>query len=262
MLFRRVLLTGAAGRIGSCLRTGLRTELDELRLTDVRTPSPPPVGREAFVAADLADRDAVDRAVDGVEAVIHLGGIPSEAAIDELFGPNVIGTFNVFDAARRAGVRRVVYASSSHVTGFYPVGERLAGDEPPRPDGLYGVTKAFGEALARMYSDRFGLEAICVRIGAFGDRPTDARHLPIWLSPGDTVRLFRACLAAPSIRFLTIYGASANSRSWWDLAPAARRIGYEPLDDAERFAAELGELEPTVRHQGDPFTARDYGGWT
>src|SRR5919108_17856 len=99
------------------------------------------------------------------------------------------------------------------------------------------------------------------RIGALGARPTEARPLPIWLSPGDTVRLFRACLAAPSIRFLTIYGASANSRSWWDLAPAARRIGYEPLDDAERFAAELGELEPTVRHQGDPFTARDYGGW-
>jgi uronate dehydrogenase len=262
MLFRRVLLTGAAGRIGSCLRAGLRDELDELRLTDVRAPDPPPVPPETFVEAELADGEATDRAVDGVEAVVHLGGVPTEAPFDKLLGPNVVGAFNLFDAARRAGVRRVVYASSNHVTGFYPVGERLAGDEPPRPDGLYGVTKAFGEALARMYSDRFGLEAICVRIGAFGDRPTDARHLPTWLSEADAVRLFRACLSAPEISFLTMYGASANSRSWWDLGKAARRIGYEPQDDAERFAPEVGELDSTVRHQGDPFTTRDYGGWS
>jgi uronate dehydrogenase len=262
MLFRRVLLTGAAGRVGSCVRAGLRDELDELRLTDVRTPDPPPVPPEKFVEADLADGAAVDRAVDGVEAVLHLGGVPSEAAFDELLRPNIVGTFNLFDAARRAGVRRVVYASSNHVTGFYPVERRLAGTEPPRPDGLYGVTKVFGEALARMYSDRFGLEAICVRIGSFGDRPTDGRHLPSWLSPADAVRLFRACLTAPEIRFLTFYGASANSRSWWDLSEAARRLGYEPEDDAERFAAEVGELDSKVRHQGDPFTAPDHGGWS
>lgn len=262
MLFRRVLLTGAAGRIGSSLRAGLRDDLDELRLTDIRAPNPPATRPETFVEADLADANAVDRAVDGVEAVLHLGGVPSEAAFDELLRPNIVGTFNLFDAARRAGVHRVVYASSNHVTGFYPVEERLAGTEPPRPDGLYGVTKVFGEALARMYSDRFGLEAICVRIGSFGDRPTDVRHLQSWLSPADAVRLFRACLTAPEIKFLTIYGASANSRSWWDLDEAARRLGYEPQDDAERFAPGVGELESTVRHQGDPFTARDHGGWT
>jgi uronate dehydrogenase len=261
MIFRRVLLTGASGRIGGCLRAGLRDELDELRLTDLRAPEPRPVPPETFVSVDLGDGEAVARAVEGVEAVIHLGAVPGEAPFEQLLGPNVIGTFNVFDAARRAGVRRVVYASSNHVTGFYPVDERLAGAEPPRPDGLYGATKAFGEALARMYSDRFGLEAICVRIGAFDERPSQRQELHMWLSPGDAVRLFRACLSAPDVGFLTVYGASANTRSWWDLGEAARRLGYEPQDDAERFAAEIDEADPPLEYQGDPFTAPESGGW-
>jgi uronate dehydrogenase len=261
VIFRRVLLTGASGRIGSCLRAGLREELDELRLTDLRAPEPAPVPPETFMAADLADRDAVDRAVAGADAVVHLGAVPDEAPFDQLLGPNLLGTFNVFDSARKAGVRRVVYASSNRVTGFYPVDEQLAGGEPPRPDGLYGATKAFGEALARMYSDRFGLEAVCVRIGSFGERPTERRDLHTWLSPGDAVRLFRTCLTAPEVDFLTIYGASANSRSWWDLREAGRRLGYEPQDDAERFAAEIEDAGPPARHQGDPFTAPEFGGW-
>jgi uronate dehydrogenase len=261
MIFRRVLLTGASGRIGGCLRAGLRDDLEELRLTDVQAPEPPPVPPETFVGADLSDAEAVARAVEGVEAVIHLGAVPSETAFDQLLGPNLVGAFNVFDAARRAGVRRVVYASSNHVTGFYPVDERLSGAEPPRPDGLYGATKAFGEALARMYSDRFGLEVICVRIGSFDERPTEPHELHMWLSPGDAGRLFRACLSAPDIRFLTVYGASANSQSWWDLGEAARRLGYEPQDDAERFAAEIEVAGRPLRYQGDPFTAPEYGGW-
>ena len=261
MIFRRVLLTGAAGRIGACLRGGLRDDLEELRLTDLHAPEPPPVPPETFVAANLTDAEAVARAVEGVEAVVHLGAVPSEAAFDQLLGPNLVGAFNVFDAARRAGVRRLVYASSNHVSGFYPVDERLSGAEPPRPDGLYGATKAFGEALARMYSDRFGLEVICVRIGSFDERPTEPHELYMWLSPDDAVRLFRACLSAPDIRFLTVYGASANSRSWWDLGEAAGRLGYEPQDDAERFAPEIEVVAPPLRYQGDPFTAPEYGGW-
>jgi uronate dehydrogenase len=168
----------------------------------------------------------------------------------------------VFDGARRAGVRRVVYASSNHVTGFYPVDARLAGGEPPRPDGLYGATKAFGEALARMYSDRFGLEVICLRIGSFAERPSQPHQLHMWLSPGDAVRLFRACLRKPDIDFLSVYGASANTRSWWDLREAARRLGYEPQDDAERFATEIDDARAPAEYQGDAFTTPEYGGWT
>jgi uronate dehydrogenase len=251
-----VLITGAAGAIGSCLRAGLRSQVDELVLTDARTLEP--TGNERFIQADLADRDAVVRAADGVDAVIHLGAIPTEASFDELLGPNLIGTFNVFEAGRRGGARRLVFASSNHATGFYPVEQRLTGRDAPRPDTLYGVTKAYGEALGSLYADKFGLNVICIRIGSFGERPRQVRELATWLSLEDAVRLFAACLSAPSVGFRVIYGASANTRLNWDLS-SARELGYEPQDDAERFVAEVGG-EPHRSHGGS-YTDRDIGGW-
>ncbi len=251
-----MLITGAAGAIGSCLRHGLRPVVGELVLTDVRPLEP--VGGERFVQADLTDRDALARAAEGADAVIHLGAVPSEASFDELLGPNLVGTFNVFEAARRAGVPRVVFASSNHATGFYPVEQMLSGREPPRPDTLYGVTKAYGEALGHLYADKFGLDVVCIRIGGFLDRPRQVRDLSTWLSPPDAVRLFAACLSAPAIGFRVVYGASANARLRWDLSPA-RELGYEPQDDAERFACEVGG--EAHRLHGGSFTARDIGGW-
>ena len=254
---RRVLITGAAGGIGSCLRDGLRPLVDELVLTDVRPIEPG--AKERVVRADLTDRDAVSRAAEGMDAVIHLGGIATEAAFDELVGPNLVGTFNVFEAARRAGVPRVVYASSNHATGFYPVDRRLTGHEPPRPDSLYGVTKVYGEALGRLYVDKFGLEVVCIRIGFFSDRPRQPRDLSIWLSRDDAVRLFIACLDAPDVGYRVVYGASANARLFWDLTPA-RELGYDPQDNAEDYAGEIrGDIYDV---QGGPFTAPVAGGWT
>ena len=251
-----MLITGAAGAIGSCLREGLRPHVERLVLTDAGALEP--TAEERFVQADLADRDAMMRAAEGVDAVIHLGAIPSEASPDELLGPNPIGTFNVFAAARQGGASRIVFASSNHAIGFYPVGQRLAGPERPRPDTLYGVTKAYGEALGSLYVDKFGLDVVCIRIGTFAERPRQARELATWLSPPDAVRLFAACLSAPSVGFRVVYGASANTRLNWDLSPA-HELGYEPQDDAERFAAEVGG-EPHPLHGGS-FTARDIGGW-
>lgn len=253
----RLLITGAAGAIGSCLREGLRPLVESLVLTDVKTLEP--VGNERFVRADLTDRDAIVHAVEGVDAIVHLGAVPTEVPFDQLLGPNLAGTFNVYEAARRAGARRVVFASSNHATGFYPVTETLTGNEPPRPDSLYGVTKVYGEALGRLYVDKFGLEVVCVRIGTFAERPLDARALETWLSPADAVRLFTACLSAPEVGFRVVYGVSANSRRFWDLSPA-RELGYHPRDDAERYAADV-EGEPHER-QGGWFTAPDAGGWT
>jgi uronate dehydrogenase len=258
--FRRVLLTGAAGRIGSTLRKGLRDEVDELRLTDRTTVDPEPGSAETFVKADLMDPDAVTRVIDGVDAVVHLGGIPDEASFSELLGPNIQGTFNLFDAARRAGVTRIVYASSNHASGFYSAADRLTGQEVPRPDSLYGVTKVFGEAVGRLYADKFGLQVISVRIGSFEREPSEPRHLHTWLSHDDAIRLFKSCLTAKSIDYLTIYGVSANTHTWWPLGDAARTLGYEPQDDAERFAPHLEE-GPADALQGGRFTARDYGGW-
>jgi uronate dehydrogenase len=251
----RVLMTGARGRIGSVLRPGLRGECEELRLSDLEAPAEL-TGSETFVAADLTDAAAVARAAAGVDAVVHLGAVSDEAAFEALAGPNLHGTYHVFEACRRAGVRRVVYASSNHATGFYPVGEPLDGSYPPRPDGLYGASKVFGEALGRMYSERFGLEVVCLRIGSFRERPTEVRELSTWLSHADTVRLVRAALTA-DVRFAIVYGASANTRRWW---PPDTAIGFVPQDDAEAFAGALDGEDYTV--QGGPNAAPDHGGWT
>ena len=253
---RRVLITGAAGAIGSCLRAGLRALVDEIVLTDVRTLEP--TAGERFVQADLVDRDAIRSAAEGVDAVVHLGAVPTEASFDELVGPNIVGTFNVFEAARRNDVGRVVFASSNHAAGFYPVEQHLTGSEAPRPDTLYGVTKAYGEALGRFYVDKFGLDVVCIRIGGFLTRPRQERDLSTWLSPDDAVRLFAACLSARDVGYRVVYGASANTRLRWDLSPA-RELGYEPQDDAECYADGVGG-EPHERHGGS-FTARDMGGW-
>jgi uronate dehydrogenase len=252
----RLLITGAAGAIGTCLREGLRSRVDELVLTDVQPLEP--VDHERFLQADLSDRDAMLRAADGVDAVIHLGAIPTEASFDELLGPNLIGTFNVFEGARRGGAGRIVFASSNHATGFYPVEQTLTGRHAPRPDTLYGVTKAYGEALGSLYADKFGLDVICIRIGSFSERPGQVRELATWLSHADAVRLFAACLSAPSVGFRVVYGASANTRLNWDLSPA-RELGYEPQDDAERFLDDLNG-EPHPLHGGS-YTDRDIGGW-
>jgi uronate dehydrogenase len=250
-------MTGAAGAIGSCLRDGLRPLLDELVLTDVRVVEPE--ANERFVLADLADREAVAGAVEGAGAVIHLGGISIEKPFEQLVGPNLVGTFNVFEAARLAGASRVVFASSNHATGFYPVQRTLTGNEPTRPDSLYGVTKVYGEALGSLYVDKFDLEVVCVRIGSFARRPRELRELATWLSHEDAVRLFIACLSAPDVGFRVVYGASANTRLFWDLT-SARELGYEPHDNAERYAGEVGDEAHEL--QGGAFTARDAGGWT
>jgi uronate dehydrogenase len=251
----RVLITGASGRIGSVLRAGLRGELEELRLSDLEPPEEEPRPPETFVAADLTDAVAVARAVEGVDAVVHLGAVPDEAPFEVLAGPNLHGTYHVFEACRRAGVRRVVYASSNHATGMYPVGEPLDATYPPRPDGLYGASKVWGEALGRMYYDRFGLSVVCLRIGSFRPRPQEKRELATWLSHADGVRLVRAALTA-EVGFAIVYGASANTRRWW---PPDTLIGFQPQDDSEAHA---GGLEgPDYPVQGGPNAAPDHGGW-
>jgi uronate dehydrogenase len=248
----RVLITGAAGRIGTVLLAGLRAEFD-LRLSDVVELDDP-----AFVAADLADPAAVDRAVDGVDAVVHLGAVPDEASFAEVAGPNLAGAFHVFDAARRLGARRVVYASSNHATGMYPVGAPLDGSQPPRPDGIYGASKVWGEAIGRMFAERFGLEVVCLRIGSFREQPTERRELATWLSHRDAVRLVRAALTAPDVRFEIVYGVSANTRAWW---PLTGRLGYAPRDDAEAYAAEIEATGEDYALQGGANTMPGHGGW-
>src|SRR3954452_25591520 len=249
---RRVLMTGARGRIGSVLRPALRAAVEKLRLTDPDDLVAP----ETSVPAELTDFDAGTRAVDGVDAVVHLGATPDEAPFDQIAGPNLHGAYHVYEACRRAGVSRVVYASSTHATGMYPVGVPLDGSYPPRPDGLYGASKVWGEALGRMYVDRFGLSVVSLRIGSFRERPGEIRELATWISHADGVRLFKAALTADDIGFAVVYGASANTRRWW---PADTEVGFAPRDDAEAFADGLAENSYAL--QGGPNTRPEHGGW-
>ena len=251
---QRVLITGAAGAIGSVLREGLRGRFPILRLLDIAPLGAAQPGEE-LVTADIRDPSALTAAVTDVDATVHLAGIPREDTFQRLRDTNMTGTYHVLEAARLQGCPRVVLASSAHVTGFYRAGQHLGPDTPPRPDTLYGVSKLFGESLGRLYADKYGLQVVCVRIGTFAPRPTDRRHLWTWLSPRDAIELFHACLVAPDVGFQVVYGVSANRRRWWDLE-AAERLGYRPVDDAEHWASRIDG--PADSTELDEFQGADY----
>ncbi|HTE59229.1 MAG TPA: NAD(P)-dependent oxidoreductase [Solirubrobacteraceae bacterium] len=253
---RRVLLTGAAGSIATAVRPVLRELAADVVLTDRVDVAAVEPG-ERFARAELEDPAPWDGLAAGCDAIVHLGAVPDEAPFDVLAGPNLRGAFHVYEAARRAGVRRVVVASSGRATGFYRVGERLDGGVTPRPDGLYAATKAFSEALGRMYADKFGLEVVALRIGTFEERPRTTRDLSTWLSHDDARRLVRVALTGPVDGFVCVYGVSANTRGWWDLPPS---LGYVPLDDAEDYAGDVAP-DDGIPFQGGPSTARESGGW-
>jgi uronate dehydrogenase len=255
---KQVLITGAAGAIGSALRAGLSGVYPLLRLADIR-PLGAPAAREECVMADLTDFAAVASMMNGVDCVVHLGGVPREGPWDAILDNNIIGTYNVFEAARQYGVKRVIFASSNHVIGYHRASKMLGVDEPPRPDSRYGVSKVFGEALGRLYADKHGLSVACLRIGSFRERPQNARQLATWISPRDMVQLARCCIDAPDYRFLLLYGVSDNSRSRWH-NDAAALIGYRPQDNAEVYASEFKTLvadgtDPAVEFHGGEFCA-------
>ncbi len=248
---RRLVITGAAGRIGRLLRPGLRDLADTLVLVD-REPLNAGSGEEPH-QLDVTDLERLRVAMRGAEACVHLAGIASEAPFPTILQANIAGTWAAFEAAWLEGVDRFVFASSNHATGLYPVGTTVGAESAVWPDTYYGVSKAFGEAVGRLYQEKTGMQVACLRIGTVNDadRPVDRRELSTWLSHADCVRLVRACLTAPALGFAILYGASANTRGWWDLGPA-RALGYHPQDDAERYASEVSD-QPVGARQGGRF---------
>lgn len=258
-----ILITGAAGEIGTMLRPRLAAPGRTLRLLDTVPVTAGP-GEEA-IPASITRLSEMTEACRGAQAVIHLAGIPGEAPWDRILAVNIDGTRTVFEAARRAGTGRVICASSNHAVGFTPRSAFPAPDYAfPAPDTYYGVSKVAGEAIAALYHYRHGLDAICVRILTCAPRPPTVRSLSTWLSPDDAGRLFEACLSAPDPGFRVIYGVSANTRGGWVSLEEARALGYEPRDDAEPYAAEVlaahGEPDPSdpvFAYLGGEFTLPD-----
>jgi hypothetical protein len=258
-----ILITGAAGRVGGMLRTRLAGPGRVLRLLDLAELTAGEA--EEAIRASVTDMDAMLEACRGADAVIHLGGQATEAPWERILDVNINGTYTVFEAARRAGVPRVVFASSNHAVGFhrpdeYPLPENVT----VLPDTYYGVSKVAGEALGALYAERYGLDVICIRILSCFPEPPGLRALSTWLSPDDAGRLFEACLTAPAPGYRIIYGVSANTRGGWVSLDGARALGYEPRDDAEVFLdkliAEHGPIDPddpVFTHLGGEFCLPD-----
>jgi uronate dehydrogenase len=255
---QKILLTGAAGGLGQALRDRLKANCDVLRLSDRVAFGEAGIQEEVFLA-DLSDADAVYAMVEGVDAIVHLGGVSVEGPFEPIMQANILGVYHLYEAARKKGVKRIVFASSNHVTGFYRQSETITVDQPARPDGFYGVSKAFGEDLSRFYFDRYGIETACIRIGSSFAEPRDRRMLATWLSFDDLHRLITACLTTPTLGHSIIFGMSNNAVTWWDNSKA-RHIGYVPQDSSDQFKQAIFERtsnpdlsDPAAQFQGGGF---------
>jgi uronate dehydrogenase len=233
----RVLITGAAGAIGTAVRNGLRAPWRHVRLTDIK-PIQNVANNEEAVVSDIADRLAVESMMQDVKAVVHLAGMIGNYTLEDLFRVNARGLFDVFEAARLAGVERIIFASSNHAFGCYPVTERVSPDMPPRPDSLYGVFKVWGETLLRNYFDRHGIRSVSLRIGTFRQEPIDQRSLATWLSPSDVAHLVDVSLRHPDPGCMVVNGYS-NNRRLKTHDPNWTTLGYKPRDNAETYREKL-----------------------
>ncbi len=239
---KRILLTGAAGGVATWLRRLLPPIYPGLVLSDVRTPVDLK-DDETFIAADLAKAEQIEAACAGVDGIVHLGGYSTEAPWETILEANIIGCYNLFEAARKCEVKRVVFATSNHAVGFYPRTTTIGRDVIPRPDSRYGVSKVFGEGLGALYAYKHGIGVTSLRIGNVADRPIDERRLAIWLKPEDLVQLIQIGLERPGLVYEVLYGVSDNARSWYDNSRAIE-LGYRPAGRAEDFAAEVLANEP------------------
>lgn len=259
---KKIALSGAGGQLGSVVRAALVARGTPLRSAAGSKALVPLVDGEDVMHGDLRDPAVVDRLLQGVDVLIHFAGTSVERPLPEIIENNLRGLVEVYEGARRQGVKRIVFASSNHAIGMYPVTEHLSLDCELRPDGFYGLSKVWGEALARMYWDKHGIESVCVRIGSCLERPTEPRHLSTWFGHRDLLHFLDRCVEAENVGFLTIWGVSANTRSWWDNS-GAERLGYQPTQNAEVYAEEiLARPNPLdllgQRFQGGSFVGIDY----
>ena len=257
----RLLLTGAAGGLGRVLRERLAPFANVIRLSDIADIAPATGAHEEVVPCDLSDKAAVDALVAGCDSIAHFGGVSVERPFEEVLEANIKGVFNLYEAARRHGVKRVVFASSNHVIGFYKQDEHIDAHAARRPDGYYGLSKSFGEDMAQFYFDRWGIETVSIRIGSSFPEPLNRRMMSTWLSYRDLTALIQKSLFTPDVKHTVVYGMSANRDLWWDNAAAAH-LGFVPQDSSEVFRdkveaqPKVAPTDPNAIYQGGAFTAQ------
>lgn len=253
----RLLVTGAAGTIGGLIREGLAEFAHTVRLSDIADLGDA-APHEEIVSCDLTDAAAVRDLVKGCDAILHFGGISTENRADLIHRVNIDGTYSLYEAARKEGVKRILFASSNHVIGFHTRETRLTASSPIRPDGNYGVSKAYGEALARLYWDKYGIESLVVRIGSCFPAPKDRRMMATWMSAGDMLRLIGRMIDTPRLGCPIVYGVSDNPEKWWDNSETAY-LGWIPQDSSAQFADMFADVpqedptDPAVVWQGGVF---------
>ena len=256
-----VLLTGASGNLGRALTRALGEAGWTLRLTDIAPfPDTLPAGAK-FTRADLNDGVTMLRLAEGCGAIVHMGGVSVERPFEVVLGPNIRGLYHIYEAARRERAR-VIFESSNHSIGFHERTETIDTADPFLPDGFYGLSKAYGELMGKLYWHKHGVESVSIRIGSSFPEPTDARMLATWLSYGDLARLVERCVLAERVGAAAIWGASANKRMTWWGKDDRGLIGWTPVDSADTFAGQLaGKVtdDPvTERHMGGGYCAMDY----
>lgn len=246
--FNRLLLTGAAGGLGKVLRETLRPYANILRLSDIASMDPAAGPHEEVVPCDLSDKAAVHALCEGVDAIAHFGGVSVERPFEEILEANIRGVFHIYEAARQHGIKRVIFASSNHVIGFYKQTEKIDASVARRPDSYYGLSKSYGEDMASFYFDRYGIETVSIRIGSSFPEPLNRRMMATWLSYRDLTDLIERSLFTANVGHTVVYGASANRDVWWDNHMAAH-LGFEPKDSSEVFRSKV-EAQP-------PYAAND-----
>lgn len=261
---KKLVLTGAAGRLGSYLREPLTKMCDALVSTDIADDIGKLYDGESYVKADLSNLDAMLKVIEGADMVVHFGAIGDEAAWDDILQSNIVGAYNVWEAAYRCGVKRVVYASSVHAVGMHKKTDTIGLDAPHRPDTYYGLAKCFSEDLASLYWDKRGIESVCMRIFSCA-QATNARSIGTWLSYDDLIHLVERSIDSPVVGFTIVYGISNNDRAVVDNTKAGH-LGYRPKDNAEVFAKEVFADTPPLDNKdlsnlciGGPFATVELG---
>lgn len=261
---KKLVLTGAAGRLGSYLREPLTKMCDALVSTDLAEDIGQLYPSESYVKADLSDLDAMLDVLQGADMVVHFGAIGDEAPWDDILQSNIVGAYNVWEAAHRNGVKRVIYASSVHAVGMHKKTDTIGLDAAHRPDTYYGLAKCFAEDLASLYWDKRGVEAVCLRIFSCA-QANNARSIGTWLSYGDLIHLVERSIDSPVVGFTVVYGISDNDRAVVDNSKAGH-LGYRPKDNAEQFARDIFAETPPLDNKdpanlciGGPFATVELG---